>query len=453
MSRSLWVFLLLRVFLLLSVSAVALTASPAGADDTDFAPESTEWNGLSELLALAAARGRPIEVSRRLDAGTLTSRDAVLVIAPQAEPRAIALTDLMRHGGRVLIADDYGAAGAMLRAFGIRRGRPRADGDVLELRGNPALLVAHPAQQQPLTIGVDALVTNHPMVVFHVPAAGREALAPIFEIAPNDAVVLAGEVSPGRLVVLSDPSVLINNMLELQGNRRFAENLVDYISLGRGGDSGASGRIVLVPPDGIIVGRFGEPGADQPLHQLRAMLDDVAHLSLPPVALRIAAASLAAILLIFGSGVLPRQSPYGSAAFAPRPAAVGGFVGRVGWYAARSADLTEPLLVYKFEFETELHARLHLSGRASLSDVVTAMQTRRLSTAQTTAARALLLELSAMAERAERNVGSEAVSEARLRNLVGRGDALLAAVLVRPGENSGVPAADSNGRLGTGASA
>ncbi len=415
----------LGVLTTLAVAATWATCSAARADRTDFDPDSTEWNGLSGLLALAEAHGHPIEVTRRLDAGSLTSRDAVLVIAPSEEPRAAVLTELMRRGGRVLIADDFGAADAILRSFRIHRGRPRPDRDVLELRGNPALLVAHPAQQHPLTVGVDALVTNHPEVVFH------DELEPIFEISPRDAVVLAGAVGSGRLVVLSDPSVLINNMLALHGNERFAENLIDYLALDRDDapPDGPRGRLILVPPDGIIVGRFGEPGADQPLHQLQAMLDELAHLSLPPVALRIAAASLAAILLIFGSGVLPRRSPYGSASFAPRPAAVGGFVGRVGWYAARSGDLTEPLLVYKFELETELHGRLALSGRASLTDVVTAMQQKNLRAEEITAARTLLLELSAIAEHAERNAGSDPVAEARMRSLVTRGDALLAAVV------------------------
>lgn len=428
-------------------AAVALGGGSARADETDFDPAGTEWNGLSGFLELAREGGHPIEVVRRLDAGTLTARDAILVIAPREEPRAAALTDLMRQGGRVLIADDYGAAGAILRSFRIHRGRPRADRDVLELRGNPALLIAHPAQQHPLTIGVDALVTNHPEVLFH------DELAPIFEISPGDAVVLAGAVGSGRLVVLSDPSVLINNMLELRGNERFARNLIDYVSLDRDEPAGEPGRLVLVPPDGVIVGRFGEPGADEPLHELRALLDSIAHYGLDPIALRIAAASLAVILLVIGSGVLPRRSPYGSASFAPRPSQVGGFVGRVGWYTARSSDLTEPLLVYKFELETELHARLGLSGRASLADVVSAMQRKKLSTTEVTAARTLLLELFAVAEHAERNAGSDPVSEARMRSLVARGDALLAAVARDRSGSLMIDPSMPDGRNGTGASA
>jgi hypothetical protein len=207
----------------------------------------------------------------------------------------------------------------------------------------------------------------------------------------------------------------------MRGNRRFAENLIAFVSQ-------EGGRVLIVPPTGHVVGHYGGSALRDPLTELRALLDELARASLPPAALRVLAASLAAILLLFAAGVLPKVSPYGSASFATRPAAEGGFVGRVGWYAARATDLTEPLLVYKFELETELHARLGLSGRRSVTDVVQAMQKRGLSSAEVEGARALLLELSRAQERAERDAGDHPIPEARLTSFVTRGDALLARV-------------------------
>lgn len=415
--------------IVLTVAGIPMTA--VAQDAGDFDPDSTEWNGLSELMAIAREHA-DASVVRELDASTLTPDDAVLLLAPRDAPLADPLIQLMREGGRVVVADDYGAGGEILRTFHIRRHDPRTDADVLRLRGNPELLVAHPAMQHPLTLGVDALVTNHPQVVDHHPEEGEaiggeppSPLPPIFEIAEGDAVVLAGAVGQephqGRLVVLSDPSVLINNMLEMRGNRRFAENLIAFVSR-------PGGRFLVLPPDGHVVGRYGRSSLGDPLTDLRALLDEIDRASLPPAALRVAAASLAAILLLFGAGVLPKTSPYGSASFATRPAAEGGFVGRVGWYAARAADLTEPFLVYKFELETELHARLGLSGRSSVMDVVQAMQKRGLSGSEVESARTLLLELGRAEERAERNAGDHPISEARLTTVVQRGDALLARV-------------------------
>ena len=400
-----------------------------GQDGTDFDPANTAWNGLSELLTIAE-QGSHALVSRELDASTLTPADAVLLIAPSETPMAEPLVALMNHGGRVVVADDYGAGGEILRTFHIERRPPRSDASVLRLRGNPQLLVAHPAMAHPLTVGVDALVTNHPQVVVHHPdragEEGRGPLPPIFEIAEGDAVVLAGAVGPedgpqGRLVVLSDPSVLINNMLEMRGNRRFAENLIAFVAR-------PEGRVFLVPPDGRIVGHYGDSTLRDPLSSLRSLLDEIARASLPPAALRVLAASVAAILLLLAAGVLPKVSPYGSASFATRPAAEGGFVGRVGWYAARAGDLTEPFLVYKFELETELHSRLGLSGRSSVTDVVQAMQKRGLSGSEVESARTLLVELSRMAERAERNAGDHPIPQTRMATIVARGDALLARV-------------------------
>lgn len=410
--------------------AAALTTAPAEAQDGDFDPDSREWNGLSELLALAEANlsAHPV-VARELDASSLGPHDAVILLAPLERPLAEPLVALMREGGRVVVADDYGASGAILETFHIERRAPLPDADALRLRGNPQLLVAHPAMQHPLAVGVDALVTNHPQVVVHHPTGDGAPLPPIFEISPGEAVVLAGAVGDdpaeqGRLVVLSDPSVLINNMLEMRGNRRFAENLVAFVAR-------PDGHLFVVPPDGVVVGHYGGSSLQDPLTELRSVLDVIDRASLPPEALRVAAASLAAILLLFAVGVLPKGSPYGSASFATRPVAEGGFVGRVGWYSARPGDLTEPFLVYKFELETELHARLGLSGRSSVMDVVQAMQKRGLSGAEVERARVLLLDLSRTADRAERQVGDHQVPEARLSDLVARGDALLARVGAR----------------------
>ncbi len=415
-----------------ALSLWSAASSALAQDPSDFDPDNTEWNGLSELLAIAEQRSHAL-VTRDLDASTLSADDAVLLVSPRETPLAEPLVAMMRDGGRVVVADDFGAGGAILETFHIERRAPRTDEGVLRLRGNPQLLVAHPAMQHPLTLGVDALVTNHPQVAVHHPDASRTTerggpLPPIFEIAAGDAVVLAGAVGEeqhqGRLVVVSDPSVLINNMLQMRGNRRFAENLIEFVSR-------PEGRVLIVPPDGRVGGHYGPSTLADPLSNLRTLLGELDRWSLPPAALRVLAASLAAILLLFGAGVLPKASPYGSASFATRPAQEGGFVGRVGWYAARAADLTEPFLVYKFELETELHARLGLSGRSSLMDVVQAMQKRGLSASEVEQARALLGELSRAEDRAERHAGDHPISETLLRSLVTRGDALLERVAKR----------------------
>jgi hypothetical protein len=401
-------------------SAGIVDAQRAGRS-ADFSTTNTQWNGASELLEVAREQDATLEVVTRLDLGTLRPIDGLLVVHPTAELPSGPLSAFMRAGGRVALADDFGAGDALLRVFRIGRGEPNPDGpDVLRLRGNRELLVARPRAPHPLSEGVGSLVTNHPRILFHAD------LEPIFSIGERDAVVLAGAVGQGRLVAISDPSMLINNMLELDGNRRFASNLLLYL---RGQ---AGGRVVLVEPGGEIVGRFGEPGADRPLHDLRVLLERAAGLELPPLALRILAVAIVAILLILVAGVLPRTSPYqASAMFRDEPVA-GGLPGRVEWYRARSTDLLEPTLVLKLELEAALHARLGLAPvqSAASARVVpgeatwAALRERGLSAAELDEAKRLLDELAGLASGAT-NGTAPPVTDARFRNLATRSEALL----------------------------
>ena len=397
---------------------VAVTLAGAGraraqaSSDDDFAFEGGGWSSVSALMQIARDRSREVVAPERLDIGTLSPDDAIVILHPREPLPSRELTEFLRAGGRVLLADDFGAGESLLATFQIGRGAPHPD-RAMALRGNPELLVARPRGQHRLASGVRALVSNHPAMVYH------RALLPIFELSEGEALVLAGAVGAGRLVVLSDPSVLIDNMLELRGNRVFAENLVDYLDDGRGG------RLFVMGPDARIVGRFGEPGADRPLHDLRASLESAASLELPPLALRIASFALAAIAVLFSLGALPRRSPYRSERMFARAPAQGGFVGRVLFFARHPGDLFQPLMVYKLELEAEILRRLSLSGKTLLRDVLGAMRARGMRDDDVNAMRELLLTLDGLREQMDRPSGPPRVKPARFRALVATGERLL----------------------------
>lgn len=439
----------LASFVTFALVVVALgTVSARGHAQTtgasgDFATTNIQWNGLSDVLAVAAEEDAELVVTSRLDLGTLTPRDGLLVVYPTEALPTDDLSDYMRAGGRLAVADDFGAADSLFRVFRIGRAEPDPDApSVLRLRGNGELLVARPLTQHPLTEGVGAVVTNHPRVLFHA------ELEPIFAVGDQDAVVLAGAVGEGRLVAIGDPSLFINNMLALDGNRRFASNLLLYLR----GDAG--GRIYLLEPGGELVGRYGEPGADRPLHDLRAMIERASAIELPPLALRILAVSVILMLLILVAGVLPRTSPYRASAMFREEAVAGGLSGRVEWYRARTSDLLEPTLVYKLELEAALSARLGVklerptrtagvagspdearrAARRGPEEMLSVMRSRGVPSQLVDDARRLLDELAGLASGAT-NGTAPPVTEARFRNLVLRGDAVLAAL--------GVPAPQS----------
>ena len=424
--------LALLVTMVASFAPASLEAQTSAASG-DFATHNGQWNGLSELLEVAAEEDAELVVTARLDLGTLTAADGLLILYPTEGLPTEDLSELMRAGGRVAVADDFGAADSLFRVFRIGRADPNPDApSVLRLRGNDELLVARPLTQHPLTEGVGAVVTNHPRILFHA------ELEPIFAIGDHEAIVLAGAVGEGRLVAIGDPSLFINNMLELDGNRRFASNLLLYLR----GDSG--GRLFLLEPGGELVGRYGEPGADRPFHDLRTTIERVSELELPPLALRIVAVAVIVILLILLAGVLPRTSPYRASAMFREEAVAGGLSGRVEWYRARPSDLLEPTLVYKLELEAMLSARLgvrleravHVAGvhaedrrsaRRGPEEMLSVMRSRGVSAPLVDDARRLLDELAGLASGAT-NGTSPPVTEARFRNVVARGDAILAAL-------------------------
>jgi hypothetical protein len=405
-----------RAPLALSVALAAwIVASPdAARADTDYDPASDSWNGLSQLVQAARDMGVRVDTPARLDVGTLRATDALLIVYPTGPLPVEGLSGFLKAGGRIGLADDFGTGASLLSAYQITRRAPDAAAS-LRLRGNDALLVARPSSAHPLTEGVGALVTNHPQQVFH-----RE-LDPLFSFdRTGSALVLAGAVGRGRLVAVADPSTLINNMLQFRGNRRFAANLVRYLA------HGPDGRIVLVTGATPIVGRFGEPGADRPLHDLRSALEKLARATLPPAAVQLSAVVLSAILLLVAATALPRHTPYDGRGMFARAPHSGGLVGRIDFFRDGKSDFLQPTMVYKFELEGEIVRRMGLSTKTNLRDVLAALRARGVPEATLTTTRALLIELDALHQRQDRPPNPPRVTAARFGDMVRRGEALLA---------------------------
>ncbi len=396
----------------LCLAAIAAAEPAVARADDDYDPASRSWNGLSRVVALAADEGVVLEAPDRIDLGALSPADGILLVYPDDELPLASLASFMRDGGRLAIADDYGTGDELLDVYRIDR-QARAGSETPHLRGNPGLPVARPFGRHTLTDGLGAVVANHPATLYHA------ALDPL--IAFDDAgrgLVLAGAVGEGRLVAIGDPSMLINNMLEFRDNERFARNLVVYLTEG-------GGRLFVVTRHTTLVGRYGEPGSARPFHDLRSWLEGLAGADAPPLALLLGAVVVASILLVVAVTSLPRRSPYDGSAMFGRPPASGGFVGRVGYFAGRSANLLHPLMVYKFELEGEIVRRMRRKERTLLRDVLEGLRAHGLSDAEVQQARALLLELDELRDRQDRPPGPPKISEARFHRIVATGEAIL----------------------------
>ncbi len=396
---------------LISLFALAIPGHAFAADDYD--PESTEWNGLSEFVAIGEAMPLNLVVTDHLDVGELSPTDAIVIVYPEHDLPLSGIAAFLRDGGRVALLDDFGRGDELLGVYQIGRSVARLD-DAPHVRGNENLPVAQATSRHSLTEGVAALIANHPTTLRH---PDLDALFAFDD--QGHALVLAGAVGDGRLVAIGDPSIVINNMLEFRDNRRFAQNLLDYL------EAGSGGTVYLVAGDATIVGRYGEPGADRPFHDLSQWLTRIAHAEAPPLAVLIGAIALAAILLVVAATSLPRRSPYDGSQMFARPPAWGGFIGRVGYFSRHREDLYSPTLVYKFELEGEIVRLLGLQGKTLLRDVVEALRSRGLGAEEIADARSLLLALDALRARQDSPPRPPRVSSADFRRMVARGEKLL----------------------------
>lgn len=376
----------------------------------DFAISNARWNGTSELLEIANAEGVVVDTPLELTLDALQPSDGLLILYPDEPLPAAGLTRFIRDGGRVALADDFGEGQAFLEVFGIHRGAVPAD-DTPRLRGNPELLVTHAKQRHPLTTGAEVLVTNHPAGLRH---AELTALYGFGET--SEALVLTGAVERGRLVAISDPSVLINNMLGFQGNRRFAGNLLQYLG-GRGG------RVYVIGPGARLLGESGSGSADA-RRRLNDWLAAAAAADIPPLAFTLASFLVVVILAIFGISGLPLRSPY-RADLLTMPSGGGGFAGRVAFSAEHVQHLVHAALVYKFELEAALTESLALVGQPLLRDVERAARERGLGEADVSALRALLLRLGDLRRTIDHPPGPPRISPKELRGMVETGERVL----------------------------
>ncbi|MGH7327021.1 MAG: DUF4350 domain-containing protein, partial [Polyangiaceae bacterium] len=258
---------------LLVLAAACLIAPRAFAAAFDLL--GTDWEGCADFLRAAREElgdGR-IVATDKLDYAALTPQDSVILLHPQKQLDVASLTGFMHAGGRVILLDDYGTGDALLEHFDLER-VPVPEHPAQMLRHNPALAIAVPAGVHAVVADVDRVVTNHPTGLKH------PNLSPVLKIqsadgTPDVLIAVAGQVTNGRLLVVGDPSIVINSMLRYPGNKTFAKALVRYA-----GDDDTwgkrGGHVFILSGAFDQSGAYGDESNVSSLHEkLRALGDAV----------------------------------------------------------------------------------------------------------------------------------------------------------------------------------
>lgn len=236
-----------RLLLLTLAVLVALSLLGAGATSSaSFGAFNPSWDGATALREEASTMdvrseiiGDTSELGEFEADGTL-----VVILSPDraySADEVARLSDFLDAGGTVLVAEDYGGnTNPLLSRLGASariNGTPLRDG-----RNNfrsAAFPVANSVSNHSLVDNVSGLTLNHGTVVrpdgatvlinsssfSYLDGNGNEELDADESIRPYP-VATVEPVGGGRVIVVSDPSVFINAMIERRGNAAFLDRVI-----------------------------------------------------------------------------------------------------------------------------------------------------------------------------------------------------------------------------------
>ena len=254
--------------IVIGAAAVLLLVSmfaPAVSSSEDFAIYNTGWNGTSGLAVSTfelgkfspsfelANTGTSMEVVQmgleELDLEPVDSALAIIgpsVVFTAAEGELVG--EFVRNGGILLLADDFGTGNTLLEGMGAKS---RLSGKLamdLAFNKKPEFSVCFDLRSDPLTKNISALLLNYPSSI-DIDATTTKPIA-YTSVASwldlnNDMLQEFGEprgpfvlmaresLGAGSIVLLSDPSLLINGMQEYLNNSALSDNIVSEICTGR----------------------------------------------------------------------------------------------------------------------------------------------------------------------------------------------------------------------------
>ena len=243
--------------LIAAVVAAALIISVPLLNTTkeDFSTYNTAWNGASDAKALASSDGYATPSVFALSEIGSSGDGVFFMLNPNSSVGftsgdASTLQSFVQNGGVLVLANDFGNGNAVLSGLGVSGAR--FNGSLLEDNVSKGVDAAHPlitdVNASGLTAGVHELYFNYGTAL-DVPGTNVTVLArsapTSYLVAPagGNATVNATtgahpvlatlDYGNGHIVLLSDPSVFINDMLGQADNQQLLTSMLANLT---GGD-------------------------------------------------------------------------------------------------------------------------------------------------------------------------------------------------------------------------
>ncbi|WP_227356300.1 DUF4350 domain-containing protein [Haladaptatus salinisoli] len=236
--------LLLLALAVVTIGALFVAMSTSTAS---FSSYNSAWDGASKLQSEASATGADSKIVRK----TAMYDDAnpngtvAVVLSPDTPYRPAERADVkefVQNGGTLIVAEDFGPhSNPLLRSLGAKT---RVDGQLVrDERYNyrsPAMPVARNVGNRSLTRGVERLTLNYGTVVrphnatvlantseYAYLDANRNGNLDADETLATHPVAATERIGDGRVIIVSDPSLFVNAMLDRSGNRAFVRQIFE----------------------------------------------------------------------------------------------------------------------------------------------------------------------------------------------------------------------------------
>jgi hypothetical protein len=204
----------------------------------DFRVENPFWNGTEDITSLIPVS--PIESLSELPSSV---EGVTLILIPYLEftPAELeAVDNFVRQGGTLVLADDYGYGNQVLEHLGLEaRFSGQALLDPLFSYKNKRLPRIHHLASDSVTGDAGSLVLNHATGLVNVEdgdVLARSSSFSFLDINDNGVwdeeepagplpVISQHSLSDGRIILIADPSILINSMETMESNPDLIEGI------------------------------------------------------------------------------------------------------------------------------------------------------------------------------------------------------------------------------------
>jgi hypothetical protein len=218
--------------------------------EADFTLENPSWNGFSRLSGVDL---QPLYSTA--DLADLGLSDTLLIVSPIREytqEESDSVSSFLQRGGKVVVMDDFGNANSLLESIGSPITiNPTPLCEYENYHVNHTFPIVKDISQSDEMANVSQLMLNHPSslnVSGSAYALAQTSARGWLDVNDNSrmdglekmgryTVVARASYDNGQLLVISDPDIFINSMIDLGDNQAFMGNIFKgnvWVDVGHG---------------------------------------------------------------------------------------------------------------------------------------------------------------------------------------------------------------------------